>query len=197
MRSSRWLPIAGWCVATATSIVLSSFALSPVLNAARADEDVLPELDQLPAADVTVTTTTSATPPPAAPQKPQPSVTSRATPSKTSRKPSTKPSATPTTAPATKPSTSTENGWTVTTGENGVKTYVRSFTCEGGQAVIKMTSKGIVSLVTATPADGYTVQKTGSETNLAVYFTSPGRGFVIHAQWWNGAPLVEVSQIGS
>ena len=155
MRSSGWLPIAGWCVATATSIVLSSFALSPVLNAARADENALPDLDQLPAADVAVTATTSATPPPAAPERPKPSVTSRPAPSKTSRKPNTKPTTPATTAPATtKPSTSTENGWTVTTGDDGVKTYVRSFSCEGGQVVIKMTSEGIVSLVTASASTG-------------------------------------------
>ncbi|MEU4419034.1 DNA mismatch repair protein MutL [Actinoplanes sp. NPDC024001] len=205
MRSSRWLPVAGWCVATATSIVLSSFALSPVLNAARADEEALPDLDQLPPAEVAVTATVSPTPPPAVPERPEPSASSskpvRAVPSRTSRKPTTKPTtAAPTTAPTTpattKPSTSTENGWTVTTGDDGVKTYVRSFRCDGGTAVIKMTSRGTVALVTATPADGFTVQKTGSDTNLAVYFTSTGRSFVIHAQWWNGAPLVEVSEIG-
>jgi hypothetical protein len=201
VRSSRWLPIAGWCVATATSIVLSSFALSPVLNAARADDE-LPDLDQLPAAEVAVATTASPTPPPAVPERPEPSVSSteptRPTPSRTKRKPTSKP---PTSAPAqqptTKPSTTTEDGWTVTMGDDGVKTYVRSFSCEGGQAVIKMTSKGTVSLVTATPADGFTVQKTGSDTNLAVYFTSTGNSFIVHAQWWNGAPLVEISKVGS
>ncbi|MBG0560855.1 DNA mismatch repair protein MutL [Actinoplanes sp. NEAU-A11] len=197
------MPIAGWCVATATSIVLSSFALSPVLNAARADDE-LPDLDQLPAAEVAVTTTSPPAPAPAAPEHPAPSASSstsepsRAVPSKTRRKPSSKPAATTAPAPpaTTRPSTTTENGWTVTMGDDGVKTYVRSFRCDGGQAVIKMTSAGTVALVTATPADGYTVQKTGSDTNLAIYFTSTARSFVLHAQWWNGAPLVEISEVG-
>ncbi|MFC7530289.1 DNA mismatch repair protein MutL [Actinoplanes sp. GCM10030250] len=206
MRSSRWLPIAGWCVATATSIVLSSFALSPVLNAARAGEEALPELGQLPGAEVAVTTTSSPTPPPAVPERPEPTDedpgTDSPSPSKTSRKPSSKPPTGATTAPATTapatttPPTTTENGWTVTTGDDGVKTYVRTFRCDGGQAVIKMTSRGIVTLVTATPADGYSVQKQGSDTNLVVYFTSTARSFIVHAQWWNDAPLVEVNEIG-
>ncbi|MEV6306033.1 DNA mismatch repair protein MutL [Actinoplanes sp. NPDC051861] len=204
MRSSRWLPIAGWCVATATSIVLSSFALSPVLNAARAEGGALPDLDQLPPAQVAVTTTASPTPPPAVPERPEPTddapETDDPSPTRTSKKPGTKPATTApgTTAPATTtPPTTTENGWTVTTGGDGVKTYVRTFRCDGGTAAIKMTSQGIVSLVTATPADGYSVQKQGSDTNLAIYFTSTERSFVIHAQWWNNEPFVEVTEIGA
>jgi hypothetical protein len=207
VRSSRWLPIAGWCVATATSIVLSSFALSPVLNAARAEDGALPDLDKLPVADsVTTTGAPAVTEPPAVPERPDPTDDDPATtdpaPTRTSRKPGTK---TPTTAPATTtppaatttPPTTTENGWTVTTGDDGVKTYVRTFRCDGGQAVIRMTDRGTVALVTATPADGYSVQKQGSDTNLAIYFTSTPRSFVIHAQWHNGEPLVDVTEIGA
>ena len=210
--------MAGWCLATATSIVLSSVALSPVLNAARSEAGALPDLDQLPPAEVAVTTTTTVprTSAPAAPEIAEPGPAepgpTSAAPSRTSRKPTKAPTGSRTEAPAptapvteapagtapaeTTPPTTTEDGWTVTTGDGGLKTYVRSFSTAGGRAVIRMTSEGTVALVTATPADGFTVQKTGSSTNLAVYFNEIGRSFIIHAQWFNGAPFVEVSQVG-
>ncbi|MFC4066997.1 DNA mismatch repair protein MutL [Actinoplanes subglobosus] len=198
MRSSRWVPIAGWCVATATSIVLSSVALSPVLNAASADSGELPDIDQLPA-PAAVSETTAAPPPatadPTRTTKPAPSRSRSASadPKPSSKSPSTSESTSETTAP---PATTTENGWTVTASD-GVKTYVRSFTTGGGVAVIRMTSKGTVSLVTATPADGFRVEKQGSDVNLAVYFIGPAKSFIVHAQWWNDAPFVEVSEVGS
>jgi hypothetical protein len=199
VRSSRWVPIAGWCVATATSIVLSSVALSPVLNAARADSGELPDIDQLPAPAAVAETSAAPLPETAGPTRttrPTPSRTrsSAADPKPPSRSPSSSaPGSANTTTP---PATSTENGWTVTTSD-GVKTYVKSFSTEGGIAVIRMTSKGTVSLVTATPADGYRVEKQGSDVNLAVYFVRTEKSFIVHAQWWNGAPFVEVSEVGS
>jgi hypothetical protein len=208
VRSSRWVPIAGWCLATATSIVLSSVALSPVLNAAKTDVGALPDLGPVPAAEVAVTTTTE-TPSPTVTETADPapaeSATATAEPSRTSRQPTSKPATedpatdpttAPTTAPATKPATTTEDGWTVTAGDDGRKTYVKTFTTEGGRAVLKMVDNGTVFLVTATPADGYTVQKNGGDTNLAIYFNEPGHSFIIHAQWFNGSPFVEVSEIG-
>ncbi|MEU4557543.1 DNA mismatch repair protein MutL [Actinoplanes sp. NPDC023936] len=207
VRSSRWMPIAGWCLATAASIALSSFALSPVLNAAKTDVGALPDLGRVPAAEVAVTITTetpspSATPAEDEPETPKPSRTSRkpaskpATTDPTNTEPTTPETTATTTRPATKPATTTEDGWTVTTGDDGLKTYVKTFTTEGGRAVIKMISNGTVFLVTATPADGYTVQKNGSDTNLAVYFNETGHSFIVHAQWFNGAPFVEVSEVG-
>jgi hypothetical protein len=198
VRSSRWVPIAGWCVATATSIVLSSVALSPVLNAASADSGELPDIDQLPAP--AAVSETSPVPPP--PETADPTRTTRPAPSRTRsstadpRPTSKSPTPNAPAATTTKPVTTTEDGWTVTTSD-GVKTYVKSFTTAGGTAVIKMTSKGIVSLVTATPADGYRVEKQGSDVNLAVYFHQTGKSFIIHAQWFNNAPFVEVSEVGS
>jgi hypothetical protein len=68
---------------------------------------------------------------------------------------------------------------------------------EGGQAVIKMTSDAVVSLVTATPADGYAVQKVqNSPDNLAVYFNETNHSFIIHAVWFTDRPFVEVSEVG-
>jgi hypothetical protein len=75
---------------------------------------------------------------------------------------------------------------------------VRSFRVEGGQAVIRMTSDAVVSLVTATPADGWQVQKVqDSADNLAVYFNEVNHSFIIHATWFNDKPFAEVSEIGS
>ncbi|AEV89058.1 DNA mismatch repair protein MutL [Actinoplanes sp. SE50] len=188
VRSSRWVPVAGWFVATATSIVLSWVALLPVLNAARADAGALPEIDQVPAADVR----TPLPSPAVTPTTPAPAPTSP------SAKPSRKPSKSPAAVPTGKPSTTNENGWTVTTDGAGVRTYVRSFSLKGGQAVIRMTSEGVVSLVTATPADGYAVEKTQSSPgDMAVYFNETAHSFIIHAIWYNNAPYAQVDEIGS
>jgi hypothetical protein len=201
VRSSRWVPIAGWFVATATSIVLSWVALLPVLDAARADVGALPDIDQVPAADVVVEPSVTGVParPAPATKSPTPTKSPKTTKKPHSSRPTTAASTTaPTTAGATTPAATTEDGWTVTTGGDGVKTYVRSFSVEGGQAVIKMTSAGVVSLVTATPADGYAVEKTqSSPEDMAVYFNETGHSFIIHAIWWNDAPFAEVSEIGS
>ncbi len=198
VRSSRWVPVAGWFVATASSIVLSWVALLPVLNAARADVGTLPDIDQVPAADVVAPVSL---PPTAARTQPSPAVAASSSPKPSKKPPKSPATSTPATATATattKPATTTEDGWTVTTGGDGLKTYVRSFSVEGGQAVVKMTSAGVVSLVTATPADGYAVEKTqSSPTDMAVYFNETNHSFIIHAIWWNDAPFAEVSEIGS
>ncbi|BCY15429.1 DNA mismatch repair protein MutL [Actinoplanes sp. L3-i22] len=198
VRSSRWVPVAGWFVATASSIVLSWVALLPVLNAARTDVGALPDIDKVPAADVVAPV--SLAPPTAV--RPAPSRTAAppadAAPTSKSPKPTQKPTTAKSTTSGTKPTTTTEDGWTVTTGGDGVKTYIRSFSVEGGQAVVKMTSDGVVSLVTATPADGYAVEKTqSSPTDMAVYFNETNHSFIIRAIWWNDAPFSEVNEIGS
>jgi hypothetical protein len=161
VRSLRWAPVAGWCAATATSIVVGSVALTPVLRTASAQDQALPAVGSgsFPA---------------------------------------------PLPAPAGEGSESAKNpagaedGWTVTTAGDGVRTYVRSFRVEGGQAVIRMTSRGVVSLVTATPADGYAVQKVqDSPGNMAVYFNQTNHSFIIHATWWDDRPFAQVSEVGS
>ncbi|MFI1993885.1 DNA mismatch repair protein MutL [Actinoplanes sp. NPDC020271] len=196
VRSSRWVPVAGWFAATASSIVLSWVALLPVLNAARADVGTLPDIDQVPAAEVVAPVSLPPVPTPSRPA-PSRSAEPQTDPTPTSKSP--RPSPKPSTAKATtKPATTTEDGWTVTTDGSGLKTYVRSFSVKGGQAVVKMTSDGVVSLVTATPADGYAVEKTQSKPDdMAVYFNETNHSFIIRAIWWNDAPFAEVSEIGS
>nr|WP_221380441.1 DNA mismatch repair protein MutL [Actinoplanes polyasparticus] len=200
MRSSRWAPIAGWCAATATSIVLASVALLPVLRTSSPEDAALA---QLPAAD----STSFPAPLPNVSASATPSVTptTRRPPPATTKATTTPPRSTPPTtttpkppAATTTPPTTTEDGWTVTTAGDGTRTYVRSFRVEGGQAVIKMTSDGVVSLVTATPADGFSVQKVqDSPDNMAVYFNESQHSFIIHATWHNDRPFVQVSEVGS
>jgi cell division septation protein DedD len=169
--------------------VLASVALTPVLRTATPEDQALAQLPAEAAepsafpVPLPAVTTPSATP----------------TPSRTERdKASKKPARKPATKSTTKPATTTEDGWTVTTAADGVRTYVRSFRVEGGQAVIKMTSDGEVELVTATPADGYAVQKVqDSPDNMAVYFNETAHSFIIHATWWDDHPFAEVSEVGS
>jgi hypothetical protein len=187
VRSFRWTPVAGWLAATAASIVLASVALTPVLRTAAPEDTALSSLQQLPAAQTSF--------PAPLPRVTNPPETTKPTPSKSKR--TSPPTTPPKTKSTTTPPTTTEDGWTVTTGDDGVRTYVRSFRVEGGQAVIKMTSDAVVELVTATPADGYAVQKVqDSPDNMAVYFNKTGKSFIIHATWWDDKPFTEVSQVG-
>jgi hypothetical protein len=187
VRSFRWTPVAGWLAATAASIVLASVALTPVLRTAAPEDTALSSLQQLPAAQ-----TSFPAPLPEVTNSPE----SPTPPPKRTRKTSS-PTTPARTKSTTTPPTTTEDGWTVTTADDGIKTYVRSFRVQGGQAVIKMTSEGVVSLVTATPADGYAVQKVqDSPDNMAVYFNRTGKSFIIHATWWDDKPFTEVSQVG-
>jgi hypothetical protein len=196
VRSSRWTPIAGWCAATATSIVLASVAILPVLRTTTPSDTALSSIGPLPAAQTSFPAPLPSAGASSAGPSPAPS-SRRPRPSSATPKPShtTAPASRP--ARATTPPTTTEDGWTVTTEDDGSRTYVRSFQVEGGQAVIKMTSAGVVSLVTATPADGYAVQKTqDSPGNMAVYFNETGHSFIIHAVWWDDRPFTEVSEVG-
>ena len=172
--------------------MLASVALLPVLRTAAPEDTALSSIDQAAAAQ-----SSFPAPLPSAGASAAVSVAPRKT-----RKPSASASA-GASAPAksgaatTGPPATTEDGWTVTTGAGGLRTYVRSFRVAGGQAVIKMTSDGVVSLVTATPADGYAVQKTqDSPGNLAVYFNETNHSFIIHAVWFTDKPFVEVSEVG-
>ncbi|MBB4696292.1 DNA mismatch repair protein MutL [Paractinoplanes abujensis] len=203
MRSSRWTPIAGWLAATATSIVLASVALLPVLRTNAPEDRALAQLPASDASEFPVPLPSATTPAPASTTptpgrgtatRPRPTQTRSTT--TTPPRPTTTAPKPPVTNPA--PPTTTEDGWTVTTAADGKRTYVRSFRVEGGQAVIRMTSDAVVQLVTATPADGWQVQKVqDTPDNLAVYFNETGHSFIIHATWHNDRPFAQVSEIGS
>jgi hypothetical protein len=171
--------------------VLASAAILPVLRTSEPQDSALAQLPaaatSFPAPLPSVTTPPPSTGSPGASPTSHSPRTGAATPKPTS-KPATR---------ATTPPTTTEDGWTVTTAADGLRTYVRSFQCGGGQAVIKMTSDAVVSLITATPADGFSVEKVqNTKDNLAVYFNETNHSFIIHATWFTDKPFVEVSEIG-
>jgi hypothetical protein len=200
VRSSRLVPVLGWCAATLTSVALASVAMLPVLRTATPDGSALVSVDQLRDSGEAEPTQPPPVSAPAPDPQPEPSATT--TPSRTrSTKPSGPPrtSTTPTPAKTTSAAESTttvEDGWTVTTDGDGTKSYVRSFRVDGGSAVIRMTEDK-VEVVTATPSDGYSVATVqDSPDNLAVYFNEVNHSFVIHAVWHVDKPFVEVSEIG-
>ncbi|GAA0562198.1 hypothetical protein GCM10010172_51740 [Paractinoplanes ferrugineus] len=178
--------------------MLASVAILPVL---RTTEPKDRALAQLPAAKsgsfpAPLPSVTSAV----APESPDPASPTTSRPRTTAPAKTGKPTTATTPPPAkatTLPPTKTEDGWTVTTGDGGLRTYVRPFQVAGGQAVIRMTSNGVVTLVTATPAEGFAVQKVqDSPGNMAVYFNETNHSFIIHAVWWDDRPFAEVSEVG-
>lgn len=78
-------------------------------------------------------------------------------------------------------------------GANGTKTYLRSFSTAGGDTAIRMTP-GNVSLVSATPRAGYTVDVArGDTTRLVVRFISGDQVYSVDAIWWENRPYVEIT----
>lgn len=171
----------GWSAATLASIAVASVALQPVLRTA-APGVASPQLNRPPATAAGPVITTGAAPLTQAP----------AAPGRTTSAPApSRPVATST------PSVTKVDGWTLTTGSDGQPTYTRSFRVCGGQAVIRMVPNK-VTLVTATPDPGFTVDTVQNEpANLAVQFTEPNHYCVIHAVWHNNGPFAEVSEVGS
>jgi hypothetical protein len=192
------VPVLLWCLATTASIGVASLALRPVLRTAVPSDSV-----PVPAAEgrgpgdlIPQPALPTSTPPTKAPPSPGgpsggPSGGSPGVPRTSPGVPSAKvTSAAPARIVA---------GWTVTTGADGVDTFLRSFRSEGGDAVIRIRD-GVVSLVTATPRDGYSVSRAQTEpTRLVVQFISAGgdAAFLVDAMWWQGGPHGSVTRIGT
>ncbi len=190
-----------------TSIALAWVAMTPVLRTATDDEGTLVSLDQLrdtgetlptpmPSASSAPATRESASGEASTSRTPTRTKSSSAAPATSTTPPESKTPAKSRT-PVQKPTTTTEDGWTVTTGGDGARTYVRSFQVEGGRTVIRATN-GVIELVTATPANGFsvaTVQNTPD--NLAVYFNETNHSFIVHVVWQAGKPFPQVSEVGA
>lgn len=189
------VPVLLWCLATTASIAVASLALRPVLRTA-VPADSVPAAATEDAGDRPAATRTLA-------PLPGPASTAPATPPRSS--PPSGPgtprgSASPaagqrssTAAPAR-----TVDGWTVTTGADGVDVYLRSFRTGGGDAVIRIRA-GVVSVVTATPRDGYSVSQSQSDpSRLAVQFVPADGGvaYLVDCMWWQNGPHGEVTTIG-
>lgn len=196
----RWaaLPVLVWCLATAASIAVATLALRPVLRTAVPSDSVPVEtrghrelIAQPPVPGSIIATAPS----PAGSGTPGP--TAPGTAPRTSTAPPT---------PTSKPITGVTgaaarivDGWTVTTGSDGVDTYLKSFRSDGGDAVIRIRA-AVVSLVTASPRSGYSASVAQSEpTRLVVQFvsTSGSSAYLVDCLWWQDAPHGEVTRIGT
>ncbi|WP_327003979.1 DNA mismatch repair protein MutL [Dactylosporangium sp. NBC_01737] len=185
------VPVLLWCLATTASIAVASLALRPVLHTA-VPSDWLP----VPAAEARGPgdlIPQPGLPPPSSP----PGSSHASSPSPAAPRTSSAPS--PTAKVTTGAPARVVDGWTVTTGSDGIDTYLRSFRSEGGDAVIRIRD-GVVSVVTATPRDGYSVSRGQTEpTRLVVQFISDGgnAAYLVDAMWWQGAPHGSVTRIGT
>ncbi|MDG6108420.1 DNA mismatch repair protein MutL [Dactylosporangium aurantiacum] len=187
------VPVLLWCLATAASIAVASLALRPVLRTA-VPSDSLP----VPAAEARGPG--DLIPQPGLPSLPSSPAGSSPAASPSAAAPRTSAAAPPPSAKVTTAAPArVVDGWTVTTGGDGVDTYLRSFRSEGGDAVIRIRD-GVVSVVTATPRDGYSVSRAQTEpTRLVVQFISAGgdAAYLVDAMWWQGAPHGTVTRIGA
>jgi hypothetical protein len=193
------VPVLLWCLATAASIGVASLALRPVLHTAVPDDSVPAAVREQGGREAVTQTL-----PPDAAFSAVPGPTVITDPSAAFTPPSSAP---PTHGPAgpsasSRPTTAAParmvDGWTVTTGTDGVDVYLRSFRTDGGDAVIRIRA-AVVSVVTATPRDGYSVSQGQTEpTRLVVQFIATGGGsaWLVDCMWWQNAPHGEVTRIG-
>lgn len=187
VRRRVWLPVLGWCAATAAGVAVASVALVPVLHTA------VPDAVAPLTADNVAQLGTAGRP---APTSVAPSPSAAGHPASPA---SHRPSGTPTPKGAA-PSRSTvtyQDGWTVVTDASGATAYLRTFHTGGGETAIRIVP-GTVSLVAATPAPGYAVDTTQTDpANLAVVFHTATHSFTINALWWESRPYAQVSEVGS
>jgi hypothetical protein len=100
--------------------------------------------------------------------------------------PTSAPATTTTTTPATSTTTTTAASTTMTPGKARVDGTVHSYTVRGGQVVLSIGATS-ATLVSATPADGYSVQVWQEDGWLRVDFSSGGGTSSVFATW-NGHP---------
>ncbi|GAA3288192.1 hypothetical protein Dvina_34220 [Dactylosporangium vinaceum] len=192
------VPVLLWCLATTASIGVATLALRPVLRTA-VPQDSIPVAADDSRNDRPVTTQTL--PPPSAAASKPPTPSAGDTKSATSI-PATTPGAKTTgAAPPTQKTTTPPrvvDGWTVAPGDDGVDVYLRSFRSDGGDAVMRIRAE-VVSVVTATPRQGYSVSQAQTEpSRMVVQFVNGngGAAYLVDCMWWQGAPHGEVTKIG-
>ncbi|WP_432824916.1 hypothetical protein [Dactylosporangium sp. CA-092794] len=188
------LPLAVWCLATAASIAVASLALRPVLRTAVPSDSVpLAATDDRDNRAVV----TQTLPPPPVDISSAAGRTSAA--GATTRPPSSAPAAPRTSAAQTSTAPPrVVDGWSVSTGQDGVDVYLKSFRSDGGDAVVRIRA-GVVSLVTATPRDGYSVSQGQTEpSRLVVQFVAANgsAAYLVDCMWWQNAPHGEVTRVG-
>lgn len=159
--------VLAWSLATGAAVTLSWWGVHTVMAGTAYDP---PRALPITAADATTQES-----------KPLASSTARTTPSpspsrKPSRTPAPAPSKTPTKTPSPSPSTSGQ---------------VKSYDTEGGRAVFDL-GKTSATLVSATPAAGWSMQVWKTETWIRVEFASGADRVSVFCTWHDSAPRVEV-----
>ena len=164
--------VLAWSLATGAAVTLSWWGVHTVMAGTAYDP---PRALPITAADATTQDA-----------RPQVSSTSRPTPSKSARQPSPKagsgkPSATPS---SPSPSRSTGSG-------SSASGEVKSYDTEGGRAVFDL-GKASATLVSATPASGWSMQVWKTETWIRIEFASGADRVSVFCTWHDSAPKVDV-----
>ncbi len=94
-------------------------------------------------------------------------------------------------SPVPKPKPSLYDGWAYS---NGV--FTRAFDVTGGQATVRI-ADGVVSLVSSSPRDGYTITSEQPQPQRLVlkFFKSGARYTIVDCHWWEGRPYAEVTNL--
>ncbi|MDN3022653.1 hypothetical protein [Streptomyces sp. S.PB5] len=159
--------VLAWSLATGAAVTLSWWGVHTVMAGTAYDP---PRALPITAADATTQES-----------KPLASSTARATPSRT---PSSKPSPTRTPAPSKTP-TRTPTPSPTTSGQ------VKSYDTDGGRVVFDL-GKTSATLVSATPAAGWSMQVWKTETWIRVEFASGADRVSVFCTWHDSAPRVEI-----
>jgi hypothetical protein len=192
------VPVLLWCLATTASIGVASLALRPVLRTALPSDSIPVATDEQRGNREVVTQTL----PPPSPAASDPGTVVIEDPSSAFSLPPTTATRTSQPPPTQKTTTAPArmvDGWTVTAGPDGVDVYLKSFRSDGGDAVMRIRAE-VVSVVTATPRDGYSVSQAQTEpSRMVVQFVSSsgGAAFLVDCMWWQGAPHGSVTRIGN
>ncbi|MFG2647161.1 hypothetical protein [Streptomyces sp. NPDC048436] len=115
--------------------------------------------------------------------RPDPTPTPTRKPS-TSQKPSKTPESKPSKSSTAKPSTSSKPAPS--------PANVKSYSSDGGRVVFDL-GKDSATLVSATPAAGWSVQVWKQDTWIRVEFTSGSKNIAVFCTWHDHAPSVEIS----
>jgi len=163
--------VLAWSLATGAAVTLSWWGVHTVMAGTAYDP---PRALPITAADATTQDA-----------RPQVSSTSRPTPSKSAKhKPAKTESGKPSSTPSPSASRSADPSPTAS-GE------VKSYDTEGGRAVFDL-GKASATLVSATPASGWSIQVWKTETWIRIEFASGADRVSVFCTWHDSAPRVEV-----
>ncbi|MFF7449138.1 MULTISPECIES: hypothetical protein [unclassified Streptomyces] len=161
--------VLAWSLATGAAVTLSWWGVHTVMAGTAYDP---PRALPITAADATTQES-----------RPLASSTARPTPSKSpTRKPEPSPTPTPSRTPARSPSPSPSPS---------ASGQVKSYDTEGGRVVFDL-GKSSATLVSATPAAGWSMQVWKTQTWIRVEFASGADRVSVFCTWHDSAPRVEV-----